>query len=291
MPTFATPAPISVTVELGVGHLRIVAADRPDTIVEVRPSDSNKKSDVTAAEQTRVELDAGGLLIKARKGWRQWTLRGGGESIDVEVTLPAGSDVRVQAGVAALRCTGRLGKCEFRTGVGDIHVGRAGPLQIRTGPGDITVEQAVEHVEVTTGSGAVRIESLDATATIKNSNGDTWVGEVTGDLTVRAANGAITVDQVNGGIAARTANGDVRLGEVASGAVLAQTSNGKLEIGIRDGIAAWLDVRTQFGRVDNHLEAADRPEPGQPTVEVRGRSSFGDITVRRSPVTDTAIAR
>ena len=55
MRTFDTPEPISVTVELGVGDLRIVASDRTDTMVEVRPSDAAKKADVTAAEQTRVE--------------------------------------------------------------------------------------------------------------------------------------------------------------------------------------------------------------------------------------------
>src|ERR1017187_348200 len=101
MPTFDTPEPISVTVELGVGDLRIVAADRSDTIAEARPSDAAKQSDVAAAEHPRVELDGGRLLIKAPKGWRQWTVRGGGESIDVEVALPAGSAVRVEAGVAA----------------------------------------------------------------------------------------------------------------------------------------------------------------------------------------------
>jgi len=291
MPTFDTPAPISVTVELGVGDLRIVAADRSDTIVEVRPSDGAKKSDVTAAEQTRVELDGGRLLIKAPKGWRQWTLRGGGESIDVEVTLPAGSDVRVEAGVAALRCVGRLGGCHFKTGVGEIRVEQAGPVQARTGAGDITVERAVDHAELATGSGAVQISTIDGTAQIKNSNGDTWIGEVTGELTVRAANGRIAVDHAHAGVAARTANGDVRLGEVASGAVLAQTGNGRLEIAIRDGVAAWLDLNAHFGRVDNGLQAADRPQPGENTVEIRARSSFGDITVRRSPATDTGNSR
>jgi DUF4097 and DUF4098 domain-containing protein YvlB len=291
MPTFDTPTPISVTVELGVGELRIAAADRADTIVEVRPSDAAKKSDVTAAEQTRVELDGGRLLIKAPKGWRQWSLRGGGESIDVEVTLPAGSDVRVEAGVAAFRCAGRLGECHFKTGVGEIRVEQAGPVQVQTGAGDITVERAVEHAELATGSGAVQIGSIDGTAEVKNSNGDTWIGEVTGELTVRAANGRIAVDHAHAGVAARTANGDVRLGEVASGAVLAQTGNGKLEIAIRDGVAAWLDLNTHYGRVHNRLEEADRPQPGEDTVEIRARSSFGDITVRRCPVTDTGNSR
>jgi hypothetical protein len=290
MPTFATPSPISLAVELGVGDLLIVASERTDTTVDVQPSDTGKKADVTAAEQTRVEFEDGRLTIRAPKGWRQWTPRGGAESIDVEVRLPAGSEVHVHAGVAALRCTGHLGRSDLRTGVGEIRIGHAGPLKVRTGAGDVTVEQVVAHAEISTGSGAVHLGAVDATAAVKNSNGDTWVGVAEGELTVRAANGAISVDHAGAGVAARTANGNIRLGDVAGGAVLAQTSNGTVEIGVRPGVAAWLDVNTHFGRVDNQLDAADRPAPGQPTVEVRARSSFGDVTVRRAPVADPAAA-
>jgi hypothetical protein len=282
MPTFDTPEPISVTVELGVGDIRIVASDRTDTRVEVRPSDGAKKSDVTAAEQTRVEYADGRLLIKAPKGWRQYTFRGGGESIDVQVDLPAGSHVRGEAGVAALRCSGRLGECRYRTGVGDIQLDRAGPVQLKTGAGDISVDQAVGDAELITGSGAVQIDSISGTAVVKNSNGDTWIGEVTGDLAVNAANGRISIDQAHATVAAKTANGDVRLGEVARGAVLAQTGMGKVEIGILDGVAAWLDLDTRFGKVRNNLDAAERPEPGEDSVEVRARTAFGDITIHRA---------
>jgi hypothetical protein len=287
MPAFDTPEPISVTVELGVGDIRIVASDRTDTIVEVRPSDAAKQSDVTAAEQTRVEYAGGRLLVKAPKGWKQYTFRGGGESIDVQVDLPAGSQVRGDAGVAALRCSGRLGECRYRTGVGDIHLDQAGPVQLKTGAGDITVDQAVGGAELTTGSGAVRIDSIDGAAVVKNSNGDTWIGEVTGDLRVNAANGKISVDQAHATVAAKAANGDVRLGEVTRGAILAQTGFGKVEIGVLDGVAAWLDLSTRFGNVQNDLDAAERPEPDEDAVEVRARTSFGDITIHRAFADDT----
>ena len=224
MPAFDTPEPISVTVELGVGDLRIVASDRTDTMVEVRPSDPAKKADVTAAEQTRVEYAGGRLLIKAPKSWRQLTPRGGGESIDVQVELPAGSQLRGETGVAALRCQGRLGECRYKTGVGDIQLDQAGAVQLRTGVGDLTVERADGDAELTTGSGSVRIDRIDGAAVVKNSNGDTWIGEVTGNLRVNAANGRISVDRARETVAAKSANGDVRLGEVAHGTVLAQTA-------------------------------------------------------------------
>ena len=287
MPTFDTPEPISVTVELGVGDLQIVASDRTDTVVEVRPSDAANKADVTAAEQTRVEYASGRLLIKAPKSWRQLTWRGGGESIDVQVELPAGSHLRGETGVAALRCQGRLGECRYKTGIGDIQLDQAGSVQLKTGGGDLTVDQAVGDAELTTGSGAVRIDRIDGAAVVKNSNGDTWIGEVSGDLRVNAANGRVSVDRAHATVAAKSANGEVRLGEVAHGVVLAQTGFGTVEIGIRDGVAAWLDLNTRFGNVHNHLDAAERPEPGEDAVEVRARTSFGDITIHRSVANNT----
>jgi hypothetical protein len=287
MPTFDTPEPISVTVEFGVGDLRIVASDRTDTMVEVRPSDPAKKADVTAAEQTRVEYTGGTLLIKAPKNWRQYTFRGGGESIDVRVELPAGSRLRGETGVVALRGQGRMGECRYKTGIGDIQLDQAGAVQLRTGVGDITVKRAGGDAELSTGSGSVRIDHVAGAAVVKNSNGDTWIGQVTGDLQVNAANGRISVDQARQTVAAKSANGDVRLGEVAHGAVLAQTAFGKVEIGIRDGVAAWLDLNTRFGNVHNDLDAAEHPGPGEDAVEVRARTSFGDITINRSVANDS----
>ena len=287
MPTFDTPEPISVTVELGVGDLRIVASDRTDTLVEVRPSDPAKKADVTAAEQTRVEHASGRLLIKAPKNWRRYTPHGGGESIDVQIELPAGSHLHGETGVAALRCQGRLGECRYKTGLGDIQLDRAGAVQLRTGIGDITLEQADGDAELSTGSGSVRIDRIDGAAVVKNSNGDTWIGEVTGNLRVNAANGRISVDRACETVAAKSANGDVRLGEVAHGTVLAQTALGKVEIGIRDGVAAWLDLNTRYGSVHNDLAPSEHPGPGEDAVEVRARTSFGDITINRSIAADS----
>src|SRR5207302_1864023 len=87
---------------------------------------------------------------------------------------------------------------------------------------------------------------------------------VTGDLRVHAANGKIVVDRAEAAVAAKTANGDVRLGEVARGAVLAETALGKIEVGIRDGVTAWLDLNTSFGRVQSDLDDADRPRRDRP---------------------------
>jgi Putative adhesin len=269
MPIFDTPGPISVTLELGVGDLRVVASDRADTVVEVQPSDPANPSDVTAAEKASVEYANGVLQIKAPKGWKRYGFRGGGESIDVHIELPAGSQLRGEAGVAALRSIGSLGECRYKTGAGDV-----------------TVEHVAGTAELTTGTGQVRIDRIGGSAMVKNTNGDTWIGEVVGDLQVKAANGKIAVDQAHGAVTAKTANGDIHLDEVARGVIVAETALGKVDVAVGVGVAAWLDLHTSFGQVNNLLDAGERPGPSEDTVEVRARSSFGDITIRRADIGD-----
>jgi hypothetical protein len=282
MPTFDTPQPIAVSLELGVGDVRITASDRDDTVVDVRPSDPAKKADVTAAEQTRVEYADGRLLVKAPKGWRRHGPRSEYESIDVEIAMPAGSRVDGEAGVAALRSSGRVGEVRFRTGVGEIHLDRTGSVEIRTGAGDVTVEEAEGRAEIRTGAGALQVGSVGGPAVVKNSNGDTWLGDVAGDLRVNAANGRIAVDRSSASVVAKSANGDIVLGAVAQGEVVAETAFGKVDIGVAAGVAAWLELKTGHGRVQNDLDAADSPAPGENAVEIRARTGFGDITIRRA---------
>jgi len=283
MSTFDTPEPISVSVELGVGNLRVTASERRDTVVEVRPSDPGKKSDLAAAEQTLVELAGGTLVVRAPGRWTaRYAPWGSRESVDVEIALPAGSQLRVDSVMSAVRCAGRLGECHIKTGAGEILVDVAGPLELRTGAGAITVNRAMGQVEVRTGTGEVRVGAIDGHAVVKNSCGDTWIGEVAGGLQVNASFGKISVDRAEAEVAAKTAYGDVRLGDVARGAIVAQTGFGKVEVGIRTGVPAWLDLQAQYGNVHNELESTGPPRPGEGTVEVRSRSSFGDVTVHRS---------
>ncbi|MDQ3578567.1 MAG: hypothetical protein M3443_13440 [Actinomycetota bacterium] len=72
------------------------------------------------------------------------------------------------------------------------------------------------------------------------------------------------------------------MSEGVRGAVALETSLGELEVGVRAGTAAWLDVRSKFGGVHNSMDTADRPEPSDENVEIRARTSYGDIVIRRS---------
>jgi hypothetical protein len=105
---------------------------------------------------------------------------------------------------------------------------------------------------------------------------------VVGDVRVRSANGAIGIGRAGAGVDVKTSNGSIRLGEVVRGSVVLGTAAGDLDIGVAEGTAAWLEVNTFYGQVRNLLADASRPEEGDKTVEVRGRTSYGDITIHRS---------
>ncbi|MFY9934900.1 MAG: DUF4097 family beta strand repeat-containing protein [Streptosporangiaceae bacterium] len=281
MPKFETPEPISVSLELGVGDVRITASGRTDTVVEVRPSDKADESDVKAAQQVRVDYTTGTLQVTGPKA-RAFDFSRKTRSVDVTIELPAGSQVSAEMQVGDFRCAGRLGECRFKTSAGNVRLERTGPLRLDTSAGHVTADGIAGNAEISTGTGKVQIGEVEGTAVVKNSNGDTTIDAVTGDVRVRAANGDITVERAGAGVEAKTANGSIRLGEVARGSVVLETANGDLEVGIAEGTAAWLEVNTKFGHVRNLLDEAAPPAESDETVEVRGRTSFGDITIRRS---------
>ena len=283
MPTYDTPHPVSATVELVVGDLRIVAADRTDTVVEVRPSDPGSDADVRAADQTRVEYADGLLLVKTPKQ-RGLGLFGKPGSVDVTVDLPARSKVQVDSGVGGVRSTGTLGACRVKSGAGDVQLDRVegGRLSLEIGAGCVEVDTVAGRADISTGSGRLQVREIDGPAVVKNSNGDSWIGLVTGDLRINAANGDIAVDRADGDVVASTANGGITVGAVTRGTVSLKTGFGEIEVGIPAGTAAKLDVSTSFGRIRNQLESTDGPQETDETVDLRARSGYGDIVIRRS---------
>ncbi len=282
MPEFETPEPISVTLDLGVaGDVRIIAGDRTDTVVEVRPSDDADESDVKAAQQVRAEYANGVLQIKGPKV-RGFDFSRKTRSVDVSVELPSGSQVSGEVQLGDFRCAGRLGETRLKTGAGDLRFEDTGSLHLDTGAGRVAVDRVAGDARIETGTGKVSIGRVEGTAVVKNNNGDVEIDAVTGDARVRTANGDISVERAGAGVEAKTANGTIRLGEVVRGSVTLETGMGELEIGIAEGTAAWVDAHTGFGKLRNELEDATRPGESDETVEVRARTSHGRITIRRS---------
>ena len=217
MHTFATPAPVLAVLDIPAGRIQVIAADRPDTTVEIRPADAAKSRDTKAVERLEVAYDDGVLRIGAPK--KTSRILGESGAVEVTVRLPAGSRIEAKAAGAEFRGVGRLGDVAFDGAQGpvkldetagarvtlqsgDVAIGRlGGPAQISTQRGDLTVAQAVAGV-----------------VTLRTEHGDISIGadpEVSASLDAGTSHGRIHNALRNAGgapgltIHATTAHGDI----------------------------------------------------------------------------------
>jgi DUF4097 and DUF4098 domain-containing protein YvlB len=244
MPTFPTPEPITAVVEVVSGSVNVVASDRDDTVVSVRPRDPNRTSDIRIAEGARVEFRNGTLDVSAG---RRFISVGRGGAVVIDIELPSRSRLQVSSASADVRAEGAFGDCRFATASGD--------------------------ATVDTVTGNIKADS---------ASGDVSIRELAGDIKFRAASGSLTVTQLHGTVNAQTASGDTSVAAACSGGVSVQTGSGDVEIGIPEGTAARLDVRTHSGEVRNTLEPADGPMGGDETLTVHVLTGSGDIRVHRA---------
>jgi len=263
MPTFDTPGPVHARVDVAGGSLRVRATDRSDTVVEVRPSNPGSSGDIQAAEQTRVEFADGQLRISSPPRPRLHFF-GGTPSVDIDARVPSDSKVEVRSTAGNVDCEGRLGDVRVETKYGDVRIERAASLHARTSAGDITVTRVEGNADAATSYGGIRVR------------------EAAGDLRLDSACGDIDVDLALGSVGAATKYGEVRVGQAVRGSLVLETAYGAVEAGVREGTAAWLDVAAGSGRVRNLLTSTEGPGGAEDTVEIRARTSYGDIVIRRA---------
>lgn len=278
MPTFPAPAPISVVVDLPAGSLQVVASDRDDAVVTVAPATPGKSSDVRVAEETHVDLSNSVLTVTGPRPLRQVVLGPKGWTT-VTIEVPAGSSLSGKAGSAFTE--GRFGDVDLALSVGDARIDAADRLELKVSAGSVAVGRAAGPTQIRVSAGSVRAREIAGEATIRSANGTTTVGAVTGSLTVAGAHGEVVVGRVAGSLAVKAAYGDIRVDSVESGSVDVTTSYGSVEVGVREGTAAHLDVSSQHGAVRNLLEPSGGPVDDQATAEVRVRTGFGNVVVRR----------
>lgn len=262
MPTIQTPEPITASIEIVSGAIRLVASDRSDTVVEVSPRDPSRASDVRIAEAARVEFRNGTLSVSAG---RRFISLGRGGAVTIDIELPSRSRLEVSSASADVYAQGEFGNFCFSTASGDARVG-----------------SIVGNLKVDSASGGTAVENLTGSGAISTASGDTTIGRLAGDVKFRAASGSLSVKHLDGSVNAQTASGDVTVADAANGGVSVQTGSGDTEVGIPDGTAAQLDLRTHSGKVRNTLQPTDGPAEGDETLRVSVRTGSGDIIVQRA---------
>ncbi|GAA4401268.1 DUF4097 family beta strand repeat-containing protein [Tsukamurella soli] len=263
---FETPEPVAVVLDLVIGEVRIVAGERSDTSVEVRPGGHATADDVRAAEDVEVRFADGRLTIASHRRrqlfWRlMWSAKT--PTVDITVELPSGSDLQGRLAYGSLDTRGRMARVEIDSDYGAIDIAEATAVRADS-------------------NGSIHLGRVDGDARVTNKYGATSIRQVHGDLTVEATYGSISVDLAEAGADVKTAYGPVRIGELVRGVAQVTSSYGDLEVGVRAGTAVRLDVATRYGTVGSDLEAHDGPGDAVDTLELQAETNYGAIRIHRA---------
>ncbi|MCF3118833.1 DUF4097 family beta strand repeat-containing protein [Streptomyces luteocolor] len=179
MQKFATPATVTAALDIPAGHIRLIAADRTDTTVEIRPADAKKSRDVKAAEQIEVTYADGVLRVRAPEAKNR--LIGHSGAVEVTVQLPAGSRVEAKAAAAEFRGVGRLGDVSFDGGHGTVKLDEAASAHLTGLDAHITVGRLHDGGDIRTLRGDVHVtEAVGGQLTLNVQQGDITVGAARG---------------------------------------------------------------------------------------------------------------
>jgi hypothetical protein len=220
MKQYATPAPISVILDIPAGHIRLVAADRTDTTVEVLPADAAKSRDIKTAEQTEVSYGDGVLRIETPAAKNR--VLGPSGSLEVTIQLPAGSRIEAKAADAEFHSAGRLGHVTFEGAQGTVKLDETAGARLTLQAGDIFLGRLGGPAEISTHKGDLHItEAVHGTVTLTTQSGDITVGAArttSATLNAHSAHGRIdnALRNTDGAAAGLTLHATTQHGDITA---------------------------------------------------------------------------
>lgn len=262
--TFPLDGPINLLVRIAHGS---VTVDTEDDLAEAKVVIEAGKNADDLLEQIVVMMSGRTLTVAAPRqgGLFDLPLFGRrGRSVDVRVTVPTGTAVRISTFTAPIRILGRVGGADLAFG---------------------SAEAAVRHVDgdlrLRYGSGTAKAVEVNGSVQLRSGSGSASFGKIGGALSAGFGSGDLQVRMVRGKVHSRSGSGTARLDEVHGDVDLA-TGSGQLHIGLPAGVSARLDVTTGLGRVQSELPIEDEPRPAQESITLRARTGSGDVRLFRA---------
>jgi hypothetical protein len=227
--TFPLAGPINLLVRLGRGSLTIRAED---DCTEAAVSITAEAEDLV--ESISVELRGPTLSVIAPRSAARFDrsrFTGSGRrrraGVDVSITVPSGTAVKLTTATAGVRLTGRCGGADIAVGSSSVVLDHVdGDLRLRLGHGDATVGQVSGSVVLRAAAGDASIGAVHGEVDLASGSGRLEIGLPTGQrarLDITTGSGSVRselpVDAAPTGdgaqpvitVRARTGSGDIRL--------------------------------------------------------------------------------
>lgn len=256
---------INLHVRMGHGHVAVIAADDvTEAHVTLRPRGASAEF----VERITVSMNGPTLEVLAPRqggladlvsGWRHDR-----DAVDVAITVPSGTALRIATVTAEIAVRGRSGTADLATGTGAIAVGDVdGDLRVRSGRTSCRVERVSGSVVARSGAGSVAVGEVGGAVQAGLGSGDLELGTVRGTLRSRTGSGSARIDAAYGNV------------DLASG-------HGALTIGLPAGIAARVDVLTGSGSVVSDLLVEGAQRGASRAITIRARTGAGDVRLFRA---------
>ena len=284
MPSFPTPEPVTLSIEVGAGTVDVTASPTDHTEVELRPARPGDRDAMSLIDQARIDLAGSTVFVHLPEGRRLGFLRRTPE-VEVLITAPIGSSLEATLRSADLRGRGRFGTSRLESASGDIAVDEiGGDLRLDSASGDVRLDTVDGAARVKTASGDVQLDACGGDASVQSASGDVRLGDVAGSLEVKTASGDVVVDRVGDGIAVRSASGDLAVARIERGRADLTTMSGDVRVGVASGRRVWLDVSSVSGDVRSSLgddagdaDAATSDQTDQ--IELAVHTVSGDVVI------------
>jgi DUF4097 and DUF4098 domain-containing protein YvlB len=243
----------NVRIENLSGTIKVTGWDRPEVQVKGTLEDGAELSLTGTEKNVRVEVDAEGLNPMGIKA-------------DLEVTVPAGSSLRVEGFQAKISIAGVNGVVRAETVNGSItHSGASREVHLQSVNGP---------VETTKPSGRVNVEAVNGGVTVRDASGELSASTVNGKLLVAGGSfERVTLESVAGNVRFESALS-------AKGTMSVETVSAPVELFFPAGFGGQFSVSSFSGPITNELgPAAEKTHEYGPGQELSFTSGAGGARV------------
>lgn len=252
--SFTEQVPVSggrarVRVINSLGRVEVTGSPESTTVQvqgEKRARGASRERAEEALQQVDVDIrnDRGTIVVKVERPWGGWPFLhflAGHATVDLALTVPAQSDVRVDADLGDVTVSGVTGELELSSDMGTIRASDiGGDLTAHANMGKIEVfgAELADQMEINADMGSIEFEGLPARRSVLSSNmGSIQIGLPAGrsfDIDARVSMGSVDIGLPFSG---------VREGQRARGTLGTGTPAGSLELRSNMGSIEIEEVR------------------------------------------------
>lgn len=259
------------TIRVERGTRLHVENHRGEVVIGSWSRDAVRVRALELGERQRLAVSRSGSVVRVRPDGAR-----GPQEADLEITIPAWMDVRVEGNQLDVAVRGAEGAVAVETVGGDVVVqGGAGLVSVRTIQGEVAIRGARGRIEAT------------------SVNEDVTLTDIGGDVYAETTNGDISLEDIRSTSArATTVNGDITYrGTIRdNGRYLFATHNGDVEVTVPQSANATVTVSTYHGEFESdfpvRLTGATRDRQftfslGSGSARIELESFNGEIRLRR----------